>query len=175
MALTFTVLAEAQPKGSIKALPSGRVMGALKRGGAFTVRSMREFMTSFVLTSDNAQVKSYQSRVAFEATTALRGVQLELAGALHLTVNFYLPRPSGLAKSYTGPHLKKPDVDKLLRSTLDALTGVLWKDDSQVTRITAGKDYACVDEDPRVVIIVRPIATDARVPLFDERTGTDGR
>lgn len=77
MALTFTVLAEAQPKGSIKALPNGRVVAALRRG-AFTVRSMREFMTSFMLTSDNPDVKSYQARVAFEATTALRGVQLEL-------------------------------------------------------------------------------------------------
>ncbi len=158
--MTFTVQAEAQPKGSIKLLPI--------RKFPWHLRGFSEVMRHVVLTSDNPQVKSYQSRVAFEATCALRGVQLELTGPLEISVVFFLPRPKSLAKSYTGPHLKKPDVDKLLRSTLDALTGVVWKDDSQVVSVTAGKRYAGLNEEPRVVITVRPIATDASAPLLDE-------
>ena len=34
-----------------------------------------------------------------------------------------------------------PDLDKLIRGVLDALTAVVYRDDSQVTRITAQKVY----------------------------------
>jgi Holliday junction resolvase RusA-like endonuclease len=34
-----------------------------------------------------------------------------------------------------------PDLDKQIRSILDALTGVAYGDDSQVTRILASKEY----------------------------------
>jgi Holliday junction resolvase RusA-like endonuclease len=40
---------------------------------------------------------------------------------------------------------KKPDLDKLVRCVLDALTGVVWKDDSQVASLSASKRY--LDED----------------------------
>jgi Holliday junction resolvase RusA-like endonuclease len=34
-----------------------------------------------------------------------------------------------------------PDLDKLVRAVLDALTAVAYRDDGQVTRITATKEY----------------------------------
>jgi len=168
--LTFTVIGDPQPKGSTKILPIGGIVARLRRGSV-TLHSMRELMTSVIVTSDNPQVKSWQSRIAFEATTTLRQTpQFEgLGGAVSVQVEFFLPRPTGLPKSYAGPHLKKPDVDKLVRSLLDALTGILWPDDSRVTAIVAGKAYAGLGEQPRAVVTVRPIA--ATMPLFDERTG----
>lgn len=36
----------------------------------------------------------------------------------------------------------RPDVDKLDRAILDALTGVLYADDAQVVRLAGGKDFA---------------------------------
>jgi len=38
-------------------------------------------------------------------------------------------------------HTSKPDLTKLLRSTEDALTGVLWMDDSQIVQTTLSKIY----------------------------------
>jgi Holliday junction resolvase RusA-like endonuclease len=35
----------------------------------------------------------------------------------------------------------KPDTDKLIRAVLDALTGLVWRDDSQVVHIEAWKLY----------------------------------
>jgi crossover junction endodeoxyribonuclease RusA len=35
----------------------------------------------------------------------------------------------------------KPDLDKLIRAVLDALTGLVWRDDSQVVHIEAWKLY----------------------------------
>ena len=63
---------------------------------------------------------------------------------------FMLPRPKyhyradgSLKEKYKRiRHTKKPDIDKLSRAVLDALTGVIWKDDSQVYIKTAEKTYS---------------------------------
>ena len=48
-------------------------------------------------------------------------------------------------------HTSVPDLDKLIRSVLDALTGVLYNDDKQVVSVHAGKEY---DSRDRVDITV---------------------
>jgi Holliday junction resolvase RusA-like endonuclease len=50
-----------------------------------------------------------------------------------------------------------PDLDKLQRSTLDALTGVLFKDDSQVCRILAMKCYCLEGELEGCEIVVEGV------------------
>lgn len=46
------------------------------------------------------------------------------------------------------------DVDKLARAILDALTGTVYMDDSQVVRLTVGKYYANTEEPEGVVVEV---------------------
>ncbi len=48
---------------------------------------------------------------------------------------------------------KRPDVGKLARAVEDALTGIIWKDDSQIVTATLDKHY---DEKPGVWINVFP-------------------
>ena len=50
--------------------------------------------------------------------------------------------------------IKKPDVDNIAKIILDALNGVCWEDDKQVTRIMVTKRYA---EVPRVEIVIGEI------------------
>ena len=38
-------------------------------------------------------------------------------------------------------HVTQPDLDKLIRLAVDALTGTIWTDDSQVTEISATKQF----------------------------------
>lgn len=58
-----------------------------------------------------------------------------------IRIVFHLPRPQ------TGPNKDKllhdcrPDLDKLLRAVLDALTGITYRDDSQVCGLDARKVY----------------------------------
>jgi crossover junction endodeoxyribonuclease RusA len=67
-----------------------------------------------------------------------------------VSVEFLLPRPkshlkvSGLVKDSAPEHVTTvPDVDKLLRSTLDALTkAAVIVDDSRVVAVWAVKKYA---------------------------------
>jgi Holliday junction resolvase RusA-like endonuclease len=51
----------------------------------------------------------------------------------------------------------KPDLDKLCRSTLDGLTNVLLKDDSQVVNLICCKIYANEGELPGALITINPL------------------
>lgn len=90
-----------------------------------------------------------------------------LTEPLWLELLFYLPRPqrhfgtgrnAGVVKpgaSALRP-TSKPDLDKLTRAVMDALTEAgAWRDDSQVIDLLASKVYADVDDHPGVLIILR--------------------
>lgn len=138
-ALSFCAWGVPQPKGSAKAfVPKG--------------------WTRAVVTSDNAKNKGWQQLVAEAASHAIgQGPRALHTGPVRLQVTFYLPRPKSLPKRVTD-HLKKPDLDKLVRSVKDALTKVVWQDDSQVTEIDAKKTYAGVGAAPCAVVVVQPAA-----------------
>ena len=75
-----------------------------------------------------------------------------LAGPVHVTAMFGLPRPKGHYGTGRNAHVLKrsapawpsgkPDLDKLLRALLDGLTaGGAWADDAQVAQLAARKEY----------------------------------
>jgi crossover junction endodeoxyribonuclease RusA len=80
-----------------------------------------------------------------------KGRTRRFADAVTLTVTFLLPKPK---RPKHERHITRPDLDKLVRGVCDALTGVLWEDDSQVTCIMAVKRYADEDDRPGVYIRV---------------------
>lgn len=90
-----------------------------------------------VITSANRNLKDWRTIVQL---TAAQHAQM-FDGPVEVILHFYLPRPISLPKKVTR-HTKRPDVDKLARSVLDSLTGVMFKDDSQVVALEAYKDYA---------------------------------
>jgi len=47
---------------------------------------------------------------------------------------------------------RRPDLDKLLRGLLDALQGVLVRDDAQIVSIEACKRFASEGESPGVIV-----------------------
>ena len=53
---------------------------------------------------------------------------------------------------------RKGDVDKLLRSTFDAITDVAWNDDRQVVTVNASKRYCTTDEPQGAVITITPLS-----------------
>ena len=98
------------------------------------------------------QVAGYRDAVAAAALAARDGAPT-LEGPLTLTVTFTLPRPDGhygtgrnagrlLPSAPTHPSIH-PDLDKLLRATLDALdedTKTI-RNDSRIVEITTRKVY----------------------------------
>jgi crossover junction endodeoxyribonuclease RusA len=78
-----------------------------------------------------------------------------LQGAVHLTLIFAFPRPEGhwlpansrrvdpvLRPGAPKHKANKPDLDKLCRSVMDALTGICYRDDEQVGGITTAKVWS---------------------------------
>ena len=60
-------------------------------------------------------------------------------GPVELALYFTYKAPT--KAQHEKPKTTAPDVDKLTRAVLDALTGVLYVDDRQVVRLEARKDY----------------------------------
>lgn len=100
---------------------------------------------------DNPRTKPWQRVVAQFALYA-QVKRAPRGQGVSLEVEFVLPRPKGhlgtgrnagqLKPSAPKRHTSKPDVDKLTRAILDALTGVAYVDDSQVDVAPARKRYA---------------------------------
>lgn len=63
-----------------------------------------------------------------------------LEGPLRVSLSFYFKRPKSLSKKCLY-HVKRPDIDNIIKSILDALEGVIYKNDSQVVELHATKSY----------------------------------
>ncbi len=74
-------------------------------------------------------------------------------GPVGIELHFGLPKPKSAPKRRRVWPDKRPDLDKLTRAVLDALTYVVFADDSQVIEIRASKDYG----PPGVVVEIRRI------------------
>ena len=102
-----------------------------------------------VTTSANPKNKSWRESVA----AGLRDVFKSLVEIpITVELEFVMPRTKSQPKTKEIPHTKKPDLDKLIRSVLDAGTGVVWPDDSCVTHIQASKRYAKIGEQSGVYV-----------------------
>lgn len=84
-----------------------------------------------------------------------------LEGQLEVNLIFFRAVQKSISKKervlrLSGVHRPtvKPDVDNYIKSTFDALNGVLWADDNQIVKVAAEKRYA---EQPRIEIEVREL------------------
>lgn len=101
-------------------------------------------------------VGPWRERIAEIARAEYRGDPV--TGPIRLSLSFVMPRPKSTPKRSTPPAVKRPDLDKLARAVGDALTKVVWADDSQIVRLDATKRIAEVGEPPGVYISVVELA-----------------
>jgi crossover junction endodeoxyribonuclease RusA len=126
MSITFTVPGTPAPQGS-------------KR--AFRNRHSDRIQ----LVESSKTVGPWRERVALAAHSAAGGRNL-LDGPITVLIDFVMPRPKSAPKTRTPAAVKRPDVDKLARACLDALTSVIFVDDAQVTNLHVTKRLAEVGE-----------------------------
>ena|SRR5215475_6766657 len=95
-----------------------------------------------------ADLKTWREAVKTAATDAMTLVSGDypLTGPLVAAVTFTLYKPTSAPKRKPSwPTGKKKDVDKLLRSTFDALTASgIWEDDGQVVELSRLAKYYTV-------------------------------
>ena len=95
---------------------------------------MRVF-NGHIVHNKSSELKAWREKIVWAAKIAKIELSLE---PIHLTLTFTLEKPKSVKRLRpTVP----PDLDKLIRNCGDALTGVAWKDDSQIVQITSIKVY----------------------------------
>jgi Holliday junction resolvase RusA-like endonuclease len=135
-AVTLFIPGIPQPAGSKRAFPFRRANGRLG------VR----------VTDDAKHGKGWRAVCVAEARKAYQGPPLE--GPVEFLVVFTLPRPKTSKRAY--PDVR-PDTTKLVRALEDAMTGILWVDDAQITQQEAMKHYAHPGQPVGALLVVREI------------------
>jgi Holliday junction resolvase RusA-like endonuclease len=102
---------------------------------------------------DNPNTAIWRSDVQGAALRRYSGPLL--IGPISMIYEFRFPRPKhhykangDLKPNAPSLHINKPDMTKIIRSTEDALTGIVWKDDSQVCKRSELKRYVNPGELP---------------------------
>lgn len=98
-----------------------------------------------IMVESSKAVKPWRVDVAWAAREAFL---TPLDGAVRLELGFVMPRPKSAPKKSTPAAVKRPDLDKLVRAVMDAITGVVVVDDSQVVHLVATKRIAEIGESP---------------------------
>lgn len=94
-------------------------------------------------------LRPWRANIAGEARYAFAGEPT--AEAVRVTLGFMFARPKShygsgrnageIKRSAPAYKSTRPDLDKLVRAVLDALTGIVFVEDSQVAVLTAWKDF----------------------------------
>lgn len=138
MKLSFFVPGHPKTQGSLRPF-------ALKKGGRYTGK---------VVTPQDSKVQSWRGVVSTYALQAMqRQQQRKTTAPVRVELSFFLLRPKGhfgtgknseQVKNSAPTHpvsQRSGDGDKLTRAVWDALTGVVWNDDSQVVSWEGHKTY----------------------------------
>jgi Holliday junction resolvase RusA-like endonuclease len=138
------------------------VIGVPKPGGSKTAFYNKKLGRALVV--DACKNKDWKNSVAIAGSIEMkrRGFPI-MAGPLLVKFQFRLPRPKyhydkkGMVKPQfvAACHVKTPDVLKCARSTEDALTKIVWIDDSQIIEETITKRFA---GEPGATITVEDLA-----------------
>jgi Holliday junction resolvase RusA-like endonuclease len=113
-----------------------------------------------IMVESSQKVKPWRLAVVTAAREAMAGMDAPVFDeAVSVNLAFTLPKPASAPKRRTTWPSRKPDIDKLTRSTLDALTDAgMLADDARVVRLYATKDYPgegqCPLDVPGVVVRV---------------------
>ncbi len=115
-----------------------------------------------ILVESSTKVGPWREAVVAAATNQ-GAANLRLDGPVKLDVSFYLPRPKAHYRANgelrpTAPFVQSntPDIDKLLRSTLDALVqAAVIADDARVQELEARKLYATSERAPGALIMLK--------------------
>lgn len=83
---------------------------------------------------------------------AKKKIKKALTGALELDCEFYMRKPKKPVNMYP-----RGDLDNYVKAVADALNGIAWADDAQVSQITASKAYAVGVQGAGILIHIRQI------------------
>jgi crossover junction endodeoxyribonuclease RusA len=142
--------------------PNGPILSFDVRGIPESQGSMRAFVAggrAHVVHGNPRSLLTWRADIAAVAREVI-GVDPLIVGPVQVQLHFRMPRiqahytPKGVLRPSAPIYVSTtPDLDKLIRAALDALTGVAFMDDKQVCKLVASKHYAGL-EGPGVHVLV---------------------
>ena len=119
--------------------PQGKARPVVTKHGAFTPKKTVAYENLVKM----AFVEKYPAHVPLEG-----------AVRVHIYASFQPPKSASKKKlrqmlAHLIKPLVKPDLDNIAKGVCDALNGIAWNDDKQITDLYVGKRY---DENPRVEV-----------------------
>ncbi len=147
--IRFAVAGEPVPQGSKVAQIVGR---RVRYHGAVAVLGAKVLLTEqadmSTKTRGRDRLKKWRGRIETAAAAAMRDLELVVPFVFDvvLSAEFVLPRPPSHYKpngdltakaKRDNAHPGKPDLSKLVRAVEDAMSGIVYGDDSQVQRYGA--------------------------------------
>ena len=101
-----------------------------------------------VVDAGGKKTKVWRQAVAAAGALAMRGRPL-LAAPIGVVFDFRMSRPKAhyhadgrIRRDAPPVPIVRPDATKLQRSTEDALTGIVWRDDAEIAEIRTTRAYA---------------------------------
>lgn len=115
----------------------------------------------FVTTYNDQETE--ESKVLWDIRQQLQKIlpdcQRRFVFAVAISMRFDMPIPKSTSKTLRAkmeagniPHIKKPDIDNLIKFYLDVMAGEVFLDDNQIYSIDAQKFYST---DPGTLITIR--------------------
>ena len=133
-----------------------RIIGIPATAGSFVPRK-RKNGSLYLLRSGSQKHKEWRQAAEFTIRQAVKLWEWETNpdDQYSVSLSFLLPKPKSVSRAQ--PNVK-PDIDKLCRSTLDALTvGKAIDDDARIIQLTASKTYTAGSEQPGCYITVNKL------------------
>lgn len=112
-----------------------------------------------IMMYDPKESKEYKEYVALIAKQHAPKNPIESALGIHMKIYREIPKSTTKKKrELYNAGIERPvvksDIDNYTKSILDACNGIIYKDDSQVVDLQAGKYYS---DNPRVEIIIQEL------------------
>lgn len=109
-------------------------------------------------TAFRGHVRVYTTKNPWRDAVARRALEMHsgppLEGAVGVRIVCYFRRPQRLLRKKDSPdpilHTAKPDGDNVAKAALDAMSGILYRDDRQVAAMTVRKYYAPKPGEPGI-------------------------
>lgn len=95
-----------------------------------------------------------QQKLIDQIKDCLRAFKIEMIDKpIEIKILFYMQVPSSYSlkkqkEMMDQPHVKRPDIDNLIKFILDAMNGIILKDDSMIFSLQARKCYG----DPKTIV-----------------------
>ena len=111
---------------------------------------------NYVQTYDPAKCRDYKDYIRRLASECYKDKPLDGAVEVKILIHRHTPKSFGktkMAMALAGAlrPTTKPDIENLSKGILDALNGIVWRDDAQIVRLEVEKWYS---DQPRAEVLV---------------------